>query len=411
MVYNSFGDSSERESESLNAQNNESNTTLATYSTFTNSQKRLIVFLTAFTSLFSPLSSIIYYPVLTFIAQDLNVSLEMMNLTITSYLVISGIAPALLGDLANTLGRRSIYIGMMMVYVAANIALASQHSYIAWVILRMVQSFGGSGEKIKSLLLFNSFLHSEPRANEVSNDCDCVWHCWRYCESSRKRLIYRVRVLRVYFQLRYRGPGLGGAITQHLGWRSIFWFLAILSGFCFTLLLLLFPETSRNIVGNGNVATSGLNRTLLSFLSSNKSPSVNNATLSKRERKISLPNPLTSFYTILKKDAALIMLTHGTLYTTYSCIQASLSLLFIEIYHFSVVQAGSIYLPCGVGLFWLLISPARCSTDYKLTAKLLNIVIDELRGDDLSKFPIEKARLRNVWFFVILCAICIAGYG
>lgn len=105
------------------------------------------------------------------------------------------------------------------------------------------------------------------------------------------------------------------------------------------------------------------------------------------------------------------MLTHGTLYTTYSCIQASLSLLFIEIYHFSVVQAGSIYLPCGVGLFWLLISPARCSTDYKLTAKLLNIVIDELRGDDLSKFPIEKARLRNVWFFVILCAICIAGYG
>jgi MFS family permease len=357
MVYNSFGDSSERESESLNAQNNESNTTLATYSTFTNSQKRLIVFLTAFTSLFSPLSSIIYYPVLTFIAQDLNVSLEMMNLTITSYLVISGIAPALLGDLANTLGRRSIYIGMMMVYVAANIALASQHSYIALVILRMVQSFGSSGEKIKSLLLFNSFLHSEPRANEVSNDCDCVWHCWRYCESSRKRLIYRVRVLRVYFQLRYRGPGLGGAITQHLGWRSIFWFLAILSGFCFTLLLLLFPETSRNIVGNGNVATSGLNRTLLSFLSSNKSPSVNNATLSKRERKISLPNPLTSFYTILKKDAALIMLTHGTLYTTYSCIQASLSLLFIEIYHFSVVQAGSIYLPCGVGLFWLLISP------------------------------------------------------
>jgi MFS family permease len=206
MVYNSFGDSSERESESLNAQNNESNTTLATYSTFTNSQKRLIVFLTAFTSLFSPLSSIIYYPALTFIAQDLNVSLEMMNLTITSYLVISGIAPAFLGDLANTLGRRSIYIGMMMVYVAANIALASQHSYTALVILRMVQSFGSSGEKIKSLLLFNSFLHSEPRANEVSNDCDCVWYCWRYCESSRKRLIYRVGVLRVYFRLRYRGP-------------------------------------------------------------------------------------------------------------------------------------------------------------------------------------------------------------
>jgi MFS family permease len=132
MVYNSFGDSSERESESPDAQNNESNTTLAIYSTFTNSQKRLIVFLTAFTSLFSPSSSTIYYPALTFIAQDLNVSLEMMNLTITSYLVISSIAPALLGEMADTLGRRPIYIGMMMVYVAANIALASQHSILLW---------------------------------------------------------------------------------------------------------------------------------------------------------------------------------------------------------------------------------------------------------------------------------------
>jgi Na+/melibiose symporter-like transporter len=206
MVYNSFDHSSERESDSPDAQNNESNTPLAIYSTFTNSQKRLIVFLTAFTSLFSPLSSMIYYPALTFIAQDLNVSLEMMNLTITSYLVISGIAPALLGDMADTLGRRPIYIGMMMVYVAANIALASQHSYTALVILRMVQSFGSSGEKIKPLLLSHSFLLSEPRADEVRNDCDCVWYCWRYCESSRKRLICRIRGLRVYFQPPYREP-------------------------------------------------------------------------------------------------------------------------------------------------------------------------------------------------------------
>jgi len=221
---------------------------------------------------------------------------------------------------------------------------------------------------------------------------------------------------------------LGGAIIQYLGWRSIFWFLAILSGFCFTLLLLLFPETSRNIVGNGSVATSGLNRTLLSFLSSSKSPSASNATLSKREKKISLPNPLTSFYTILRKDTALIMLTHGTFYTTYSCIQASLSPLFIEIYHFSVLQAGTIYLPCGVGSIlasyftglppfpaiekpYLLLLGQVLNRDYKLTAKAHNIVIDKLRGDDLSKFPIEKARLRSVWFFVILCAICIAGCG
>jgi hypothetical protein len=122
------------------------------------------------------------------------------------------------------------------------------------------------------------------------------------------------------------------------------------------------------------------------------------------------------------------MLTHGTIYTTYSCIQASLSLLFIEIYHFSVVQAGSIYLPCGIRCVlasyftglppfsaiekpYLLLLGKVLNRDSNLTTKAHNIVIDELTGDDLSKFPIEKARLRSVWFFVILCAICIAGYG
>jgi hypothetical protein len=49
--------------------------------------------------------------------------------------------------------------------------------------------------------------------------------------------------------------------------------------------------------------------------------------------------------------------------------------------------------------------------DYVLTARSYNFVIDELRGDDLSKFPIEKARLRSVWWLVILSALCICGYG
>jgi hypothetical protein len=43
------------------------------------------------------------------------------------------------------------------------------------------------------------------------------------------------------------------------------------------------------------------------------------------------------------------MLVHGTFYMTYGCIQASLSSLFIEIYHVSGVQAGLIYLPAGIG--------------------------------------------------------------
>jgi MFS family permease len=148
--YNTISDPGERGSQSSSEDNllyHEPDPTFAVYSNFSKAQKRRIVFLTAFISLFSSLSSFIYYPGMTFIANDLYVSIELMNLTITSFMIISGIAPTLLGEMADFVGRRPIYMGMLIVYVGANIALALQHSYQALLLLRMAQSFGSSGEK------------------------------------------------------------------------------------------------------------------------------------------------------------------------------------------------------------------------------------------------------------------------
>jgi MFS family permease len=148
--YNTVSDPGERGSQSSSEDNllyHEPDPTFAVYSHFSKAQKRGIVFLTAFVSLFSPLSSFIYYPSMTFIANDLRVSIELMNLTITSFMIISGIAPTLLGEMADFIGRRPVYIIMLIVYVCANIALALQHSYPALLLLRMAQSFGSSGEE------------------------------------------------------------------------------------------------------------------------------------------------------------------------------------------------------------------------------------------------------------------------
>jgi MFS family permease len=95
--------------------------------------------------MFSPLSSFIYYPAIASIASSLHVSIELLNLTITSYLVVSGIAPTLLGDVADMIGRRPVYLSILSIYVGANIGLALVSSYAALVVLRMLQSFGASG--------------------------------------------------------------------------------------------------------------------------------------------------------------------------------------------------------------------------------------------------------------------------
>jgi hypothetical protein len=49
--------------------------------------------------------------------------------------------------------------------------------------------------------------------------------------------------------------------------------------------------------------------------------------------------------------------------------------------------------------------------DYRATASDHNIVINAVSGDDLTDFPIEKARLRSIWYAISASGICTAGYG
>lgn len=115
------------------------------FTIYTPLQKNLIAFAASLAALFSTLSSYIYYPALTRIAEDLNVSLMLVQLTITSYLVVAGVAPAFMGDMADRGGRRPVYVLMFALMVGANVGIALQRRYEALLVLRMVQSAGSSG--------------------------------------------------------------------------------------------------------------------------------------------------------------------------------------------------------------------------------------------------------------------------
>lgn len=117
----------------------------AQYSVFTKPEKRWVIFLIAMAGFFSPLSANIYFPAINYLARDLSVSLELINLTITAYLICQGIVPSLVGDTADMIGRRPVYIAAFVVYLAANVGLALQDSYAALLVLRILQSSGSSG--------------------------------------------------------------------------------------------------------------------------------------------------------------------------------------------------------------------------------------------------------------------------
>lgn len=63
------------------------------YSVFSASQKKMIVLTGSMASLFSPMSTSIYYPSLSQIAKDLHVSDAKISLTVTLFLVCEIISP------------------------------------------------------------------------------------------------------------------------------------------------------------------------------------------------------------------------------------------------------------------------------------------------------------------------------
>ena len=115
------------------------------YSAFTDPQKKWIVIIAGMAGWFSTTSSFIYFPAIPFLAHDLGVSIEYINLTVTSYLIASGIFPSIVGSAADYYGRRSVFIVALAVYVAVNVGLALQSSFAALVTLRMVQSAAIAG--------------------------------------------------------------------------------------------------------------------------------------------------------------------------------------------------------------------------------------------------------------------------
>lgn len=66
-----------------------------------------------------------FYPTIHTIAIDLGVAITLINLTITSYMMVYGVTP---GDLADMVGRRPVYLATFLIYFAANIGLALQRS-------------------------------------------------------------------------------------------------------------------------------------------------------------------------------------------------------------------------------------------------------------------------------------------
>lgn len=299
------------------------------YSAFSSWQKRWIVILMASVGCLGTLSSFVYFPAIPQLADHLHVSVANINLTITVYLIVAAIAPTIVGNSADTIGRRPTVAVCLVIYLGANIGLALSPSFAALLCFRILQAAGISGTFAITFGVLGDFFTPAERG-------------------STSGIMSFVLNTPPSF-----GPVLSGLLMQRWGWRSIFWFLTAASA-CFLLVIVLcLPETSRLVVGNGSAsATQGLRRPILPLLlpkSSIGDQVSDDAPNNERAGRISCSNPLKTLCVLRKPATFLIICAMAIYYAIYSSLQASLSSLFSTTYKTSSLVTGLIYLPFGVG--------------------------------------------------------------
>ncbi|KAE8375511.1 major facilitator superfamily domain-containing protein [Aspergillus bertholletiae] len=356
-------------------------------------RRKISVMLTAsFSGIISPISASIYYPALPSLAKDMHVSISLINLTIMTYLILQGISPSFTGSFSDVYGRRLAYALCFIIYIGANIGLALQSDYAALMVLRCVQAAGSSGTiAIGSAVVADVSTRAE----------------------RGKYIAYATMGTTLGPAL---GPVIGGLLDHFLDWRWIFWFLVVLGGFNFALILVTCPETCRAVVGNGSIPPAKWNRPLWAILRESLRPQSHKVEMKiyheTLEKSRTRPNPLTSVRIALEKEGGLILMYGALLYAGYMIILSTLTSQLESEYRFNSIQVGLCYLPLGTGSLTSRWSAGPLlDWNFKREAKRQNLSIVKNRQQDIWDFDIEKARLTITMPFVYAACVLLLAYG
>ncbi|KAI9148193.1 Itaconate transport protein [Paramyrothecium foliicola] len=365
------------------------------YTIFDKRQRALIVLLVSVAATFSGFASNIYFPALPTIAHDFNVSIELINLTVTSYLIFQGLAPSLWGPISDVKGRRTAYSLTFLVFLGACIGLAEAENFTTLLALRCLQSTGSA-----STIAIGSGVIGDITTRDNRGGLMGIFQAG---------LLVPVAV----------GPVIGGLLAGSLGWRSIFWFLAIYSGAFLVVIFLALPETLRSVVGNGSkvpfhlIARFPLNiyqKTTSLVWDLEAAPSLPPSS----KKQVDILGPLRI---LCSKQAAPIIVFLSVYYAVWQMSITAMSSLFEEKHNLEETTIGLTFIANGAGsMIGTLITGKILDIDYRRVKAAYESPTNDSGNEagcvpDSNDFPLEKARLRLVPFFSGLQCLSILLFG
>ena len=377
------------------------------YTIFTLNHRRLFTYLLGYLTLASSLTATIYFPLIDLLSNQYNVSTQLVNLTITFYVIFQAISPAFWAPVSDTLGRRPVFLTTFSIYTCASIGLAlNKSNYAALLLLRGLQSIGGSAVmSLAYAVVADLSPHSE-----------------------------RGKILGPMLASTNLGPCVrpvigGGAILASGDVMWCFWALVIFGISSLLLIGWTLPETARTVVGNGAVYPQSIWRTWLSMLSekiakSDNIDTTNNNIMTQEEEEAAdinagktgkgrwmIPNPFMSLKIIFYRDTFLILWMAASPYAVWYCVQTSIPLIFGNTYGYNDLVVGLCFLPGGLGvILGGLIAGRFMDWNYKHTARTIGLEGDNHMGGR-NQFPFEKARSRGSFTILSVSIALLVGYG
>lgn len=326
-------------------------------------------------------------------------SIELVNLTVTSYLIFQGIAPSLWGPVSDSKGRRTAYLCTFLVFIGACIGLAETKNYATLVILRCLQSTGSA-----STIAIGSGVLGDVTTREERGG---------YMGIFQAGLLVPVAV----------GPIIGGALAGSLGWRSIFWFLTIYGSAFLIILLAVLPETLRGLVGNGSQLPSNpmIRFPLIIYLRMSRVARDTNSTSTTQNTTRTPIDVLGPFRILLNKHAAPLIFFLAIYYAVWQMSITAMSSLFESRYGLTETEIGLTFIANGIGsIVGTLVTGKildfeyrRVKADFEARASAngeLDTTASHANAEG-REFPIEKARLRLVPLFSFMQCLSILLFG
>ncbi|KAI0101378.1 major facilitator superfamily domain-containing protein [Nemania sp. FL0031] len=372
------------------------------YSSIARFRMRQLQLLLGLAAITSPLTANIYLPLLPLLRQHFGTSAQAINLTLTIYIIFQGISPVIFGPPSDYYGRRPMFLITLLLYVVGNLGLSlNDRSYAALLVLRSVQSLGASAAYAISFGVVADLCHPSERGrmlgpiNMALNLGSCV------------------------------GPIAGGAVaykSQSYAW--VFYSLVIVGVILLVGVGLFLPETARNLVGDGG-DPSQFNNWQLSWVQlvrrrvqrdRRDQRKVGAELPERRENEVKTRDStykmfLSCFRIIFHKDTVFALWIHGSFYLAGYGFLTALPDIYTG-YGFNALYIGLAYLPRGIGIIVSnYVSGRVMDHNYRVTADEIGWTAEKATGEDLFRFPIERARTRWSYWMLGVSTAGMIGYG